>query len=116
MKLINSGIVRFSTGSCCRSLVREGLELALVRGAVDDELVLGRLLDDAGGDELAHQVAGHLVGLLVLLELLELLLHLVELRQLGRRLGLLLLLRQLLGLDLLEGPPPLARDLENNPN
>ena len=95
------------------SLVGEGLELALVGGAGDNELVVGRLLHHAGVDELAHQVAGHLVGRLILLELPELLLHLLELGELGLLFRRLLLLGQLLRLDLLEGAAPLAADLQH---
>ena len=50
--------------------------------AADDEGVVAGLLDDAGVDELGHQVRGRLARLHLVLELLQAVLHLIELREL----------------------------------
>ena len=55
-------------------MIREGLELALAWRTVDDELVLFRLLYEAGLHELRHQAVGHLAVFIFLLEKLHLLL------------------------------------------
>ena len=94
-------------------MVWERLELALTRRAVHDKLVLLRLLHETGLHELGHQAVGHLAVLVLLLKQLHLLLKLLELGQLGLRLGGLLLLSELLRLNLLQGAAPFARNLKH---
>ena len=79
----------------------------------DDYLVFSRLLDHPRVDELGDQVVGHLAGLDLVLEHLQLLLHLVELSQLLLSFKGLLLFCFLLGLDLLHGASSLAADLQH---
>ena len=88
------------------------LEELLAKAAAHDELVLVGLLDDAGVHELRHQVAGHLGGLQLVLQLPHARLEAVGLREPVRLLGELTLLLLLLGLDLSLGPSPLGADLQ----
>ena len=94
-------------------MVGECLELALTEEAVHDKFVLFRLFDESSLHELGHQAVGHLAVLVLLLEQLHLLLQLLKLGQLGLRLDGLLLLRKLLGLDLLQCTASLAGDLQH---
>ena len=82
------------------------LELLVAEAAVEDELLLVGLLDEACFDSLTHQVGGHLAGLVLLLERLHLLLEIGQLRHLRLHVGLALGLR--VGLELeIRGRPPL---------
>ena len=95
------------------SVVWKRFKLALTGRTVHDELVLLRLLDEAGLHELRHQAVGHLAVFVFLLEQLHLLLELLELSQLLLRLGNLLLLGQLLFADLFECAAPFAAHLQH---
>ena len=88
--------------------------------AVDDELVLACLMDQAVLDELAHHVSRQrpsLVGFLefhhLLLQLLELGTHLLNLDVLLGFVLLLLQLGLLVGANLCHGPTALARGLQH---
>ena len=95
------------------SVVRKRFKLAVAGRTVHDELVLLRLLDEAGLHELRHQAVGHLAVFVFLLEQLHLLLHLLELRQLRLGLGHLLFLGELLLADLLQRAAALAAHLQH---
>ena len=82
------------------SSLAEGLELLITVAASNDESVVAGLLDDAGGDELGHQVSCRLARLHLVLELLQAVLHLVELGDLQGLFGLQSLFLLLLGFDL----------------
>ena len=81
--------------------------------AVHDVGVLGLLLDDAGVDKIAHEHGCAFVVVSLLLHLRHLLLQLVEPRELGSDIILVVELGLLLVLDLLLGSSSLRAGLEH---
>ena len=94
-------------------MIFEGSEHLVALWARDDDLFIGGVLHGTGIDKLRHQVVSDLAGLGLPLELQDLLLHGVELGQLGLSLGVFLFLSELLGLDLLKSSASFARDLKH---
>lgn len=80
--------------------------------AVDEELVVARLLHEARVDELRHQVGGRLALVRLGLQGAEVALELGDARDPRLGLRLLLRLRLLVGLDLRLRPAPLGAGLE----
>ena len=95
------------------SLTSERLELARGPVNVDNELVLGTLLNGSGVDELAHQVRSSFVRLALLLQLENLVLELLNHGELGLGVRFFLGSRFLIGLDLCQGPSSLGALLEH---
>ena len=80
---------------------------------MNNDFVFACLLNQAGVDELRHQVVRHLAVLAFLLEQLHLLLELLELRQLRLGLGPLLFLGEFLLTDLFECAAAFAGHLKH---
>ena len=95
------------------SRVLERPEHLIALSTRDNYLVFTRLLDHPSVDELGDQVVGHLASLDLVLEHLQLLLHLVKLSKLLLSFKGLLLFSFLFSLDLLQGSSSLAADFQH---
>ena len=95
------------------SLAVERLELAGAAVDVDRELVVLGLVHGSGIDELAHEIGGHLVRLVLLLQSMDLLLQLLDHGELSLDVRLLLRCGLLVSLDLGQSASSLGADLEH---
>ena len=109
-------MISVSASLCSRkaySLMLLSFEFPVAVTAMHDKGSVTLLLNEAGVDELRHEPSCYLPGLVISLQLCNLLLELLHHVVLGKRILLLRCLRFLVGLDLPLSPSALALRLEH---